>query len=283
MKCYLCDSTNHKKREGKVRDNSKLDILECDDCGLVFLSSLDHMNKEFYEESNMSVNFTIDEWLKETFHDDERRFEFIKPMIANKDIADFGSGAGGYLLKAKGIANSIKGIELDKKIKQHYADNGIELVRDIEDIKDSSLDVITAFHVVEHLSEPIDILEMLIKKLKIDGKLIIEVPNSNDALLTIYNNKAFSEFTYWSPHLFLYNSHTLELLFKKINGVKIDFIKYIQRYPLSNHLYWLSKDKPAGHKHWGDFIDSSELSKAYESQLASIGATDTIIMQLTRK
>lgn len=57
----------------------------------------------------------------------------------------------------------------------------------------------------------------------------------------------------------------------------MEFIKHIQRYPLSNHLYWLSKGKPAGHVKWGNFLDSEELSKAYENQLASLQATDTII------
>ena len=75
----------------------------------------------------------------------------------------------------------------------------------------------------------------------------------------------------------------LKLLFNKLQvDCQIEFIKYIQRYPLSNHLYWLSNDKPGGHKQWGNFIDSPELTKAYESQLSSIGATDTVIAQLIK-
>ncbi|RXJ96280.1 methyltransferase, partial [Arcobacter sp. CECT 8989] len=104
--------------------------------------------------------------------------------------------------------------------------------------------------------------------------------NANDALLTIYKNLPFSEFTYWSCHLFLYTEHTLKILAKQC-GLNVDFIKYIQRYPLSNHLYWLSNGKPGGDKEWGSFIDSTELTNAYEAQLSSIGATDTIICQFS--
>lgn len=57
----------------------------------------------------------------------------------------------------------------------------------------------------------------------------------------------------------------------------MEFIKHIQRYPLSNHLYWLSQGKPGGHVKWGEFLDSKTLSNAYEAQLASLGATDTLI------
>jgi 2-polyprenyl-3-methyl-5-hydroxy-6-metoxy-1,4-benzoquinol methylase len=282
MKCYLCGSNNYTKRAGRVRDNDKLDIYECDNCSLVFLSNTEHINEDYYEESNMSDGLDVKEWLNETYVDDNRRFNFVKEMIVNKDIIDFGSGVGGFLLKAKDIAKSITGIELDSKITEHYKRNDINLVLDIDNLKDNSYDIITAFHVVEHLKEPIDILKLLISKLKKGGKLIVEVPNSNDALLTVYKNKAFSEFTYWSPHLFLYNSNTLKLLFNKVGGCKMEFTKYIQRYSLSNHLYWLSTNKPGGHQQWGSFLDSPELSKAYEAQLASIGATDTVIIQLVK-
>ena len=282
MQCYLCGSPDHKYRQGKVRDNKDLKILECNNCSLVFLSSQEHINENYYEESNMSEGLNVKEWLSETYTDDNRRFEFIKDMIANKDIVDFGSGVGGFLLKAKELAKSVMGLELESKVREHYNQNGIKHIIDIESLEDNSCDMITAFHVIEHLKDPKRILQQLVLKLRINGKLIIEVPNSNDALLTIYKNKAFSEFTYWSPHLYLYNHKTLELLFESL-GVEVDFIKYIQRYPLSNHLCWLSQNQPGGHQKWGGFIDSEELNKAYEAQLSSIGATDTIIVQLTKR
>ena len=282
MQCYLCGSSDYKKRDGKVRDNDTLSILECNQCSLVFLSSLEHIDDGFYEESNMSDGLDIKEWLNETKSDDNRRFEFVKEMITNKDIIDFGSGAGGFLMKAKELAKSVVGMELDNKIIEHYKKSGIKHIFNIDSLEDNKYDVITAFHVLEHLKDPKQILEQLISKLKEGGKLIIEVPNCNDALLTIYDNKAFSRFTYWSPHLFLYNDYTLNLLFKFLN-VRVDFIKYIQRYPLSNHLYWLSKNAPGGHTFWGNFLDSPQLHDAYEAQLSSINATDTIIASITKR
>ena len=101
-------------------------------------------------------------------------------------------------------------------------------------------DIVTAFHVVEHLSDPIKVLSELTNLLSKNGKLYIEVPNSEDALLTLYQNKAFQNFTYWSQHLYLFNSNNLKKIAKKIK-LKVDWIKYVQRYSLSNHLYWLSK------------------------------------------
>ena len=283
MACYLCGSSKNTKRDGSVRDNKDLDILECSSCGLVFLSDKEHIKDSYYEESNMSEDLNMREWLNETQTDDTRRYEFVKEMIKNKDVLDFGSGAGGFLLQAKSIAKSVTGIELDTKTFSFYKTNEIKHTSNIEDLQDNSYDVITLFHVLEHLSDPLTILNLLMKKLKKGAKLIVEVPNANDVLLTLYKSTAFSHFTYWSPHLYLYNAKTLNMLFDKIENIDTEFIQHIQRYPLSNHLYWLSKEKAGGHEKWGNFLDTKELSSAYESSLARIGTTDTIIAQCIKK
>jgi hypothetical protein len=108
---------------------------------------------------------------------------------------------------------------------------------------------------------------------------VIEVPSSADALLTLYENIPFSEFTYWTCHLYLFNASNLPLLAKS-SGLSVEYVKHIQRYPLSNHLYWLAKGKPGGHQIWS-FLDSEDLFRAYETQLAAIGKTDTLIVGLT--
>ena len=63
--------------------------------------------------------------------------------------------------------------------------------------------------------------------------------------------------------------------------LKVEWVKFVQRYSLSNHLYWLSKGKPGGHKVWR-FLENVSLNKKYESQLASLGKTDTIIICLKK-
>ncbi len=146
-----------------------------------------------------------------------------------------------------------------------------ENLNDVE----GKFDVITLFHVLEHLPDPRSELTNMSKKLAKQGQIIIEVPNASDALLTLYQSKEFSNFTYWSCHLFLFTNETLAELCTQA-GLSVKYIKQIQRYPLSNHLHWLAKGRAGGHKIWG-FIDSPELSRQYEAQLSSIGLCDTII------
>ena len=229
----------------------------------------------------MHQEFDFVKWRNQTREDDNRRFKFVENIITNKKVLDFGSGNAGFLTKAKQISSMVCGVELEKAVQPFYQNENIVLYDNLQKVE-KKFDIITAFHVLEHLREPRQILQDLKKLLNENGKLIIEVPNANDALLTIYESKPFSNFTYWSCHLYLYTQHTLGMLAKQA-GFKVDFIKHIQRYPLSNHLYWLSKGKPGGHAQWGNFVDSPELSIAYENQLASIGATDTIIAQLSKE
>ena len=280
MSCYLCGSDKFIYRDGEVRDKKELKILECLDCSLVYLSDFSHVNNELYEDSNMHESFDLKKWNKETDTDDKRRYLFTKSMISNKNILDFGSGNGGYLNYAKNSASSVFALELEKAIEMQYKEYGINLYREINKL-DMEIDVVTMFHVLEHLPNPREILIQLSNQLGNDGKIIIEVPNSEDALLTLYESDSFSKFTYWSCHLFLFNAKTLKELVKQC-GLKIDFIKHIQRYPLSNHLYWLSKNRPAGHQKWGEFIDSESLNSAYESSLAALGKTDTLIAQISK-
>ena len=284
MSCYLCKSDKYSKRPGTVRDNINVNILECSDCGLVYLSSLDHIQDGHYEESGMHDKETpdINNWLKETEFDDKRRYNFIKEKISNKNLLDFGCGVGGFLDMAKKSAIKVSGVELEIALQASYQERKLNVFSNLKEAqeKNEKYDIITAFHVVEHLQNPKKILEDLSKLLKKNGEIIIEVPNSNDALLTLYENESFQNFTYWSQHLFLFNKKTMTELVSQVN-LKLNWIKHVQRYPLSNHLYWLAKGKPGGHSVW-DFINNNKLDKEYENQLSNIGRTDSIILGVSK-
>lgn len=278
MSCYLCESKKFRKRKGRVRDNYNLEIIECIDCGLVQLGSASHISPEFYENSGMHGPElrSIEAWLKETEWDDQRRFDMMKAMLPNKRLLDFGCGAGGFLMRAKSLAAEVTGIELESRVRKHW-EGEINIVLNPE-AAGKGYDFITAFHVVEHLSNPRVMLTNLSKMLRPGGRMIVEVPSSEDALLTLYDCDAFQHFTYWSQHLFLFNGKTLEILARQA-GLRVVALQHYQRYPLSNHLHWLSQGKPGGHELWA-FLDTPELASAYTATLAALGKTDTLIAYL---
>ncbi len=275
MQCYLCGKQQFTKRPGRVRDRADLDVLECQACGLVCLSSATHITEGFYEGSGMHAEpLAITDWVRETAADDRRRLETLRPMLVNKSLLDFGCGNGGFLESARQVAQTAVGVEPEARLQPYFQSRQLKVYASLAEV-DQTFEVITLFHVLEHLADPSAILRQLTQKLTAQGRLIIEVPNADDALLTLYQSAAFADFTYWSCHLFLYNAATLTALAKKA-GLKVNFIRHIQRYPLSNHLHWLAQNRPGGHIHWS-FLDSPELAAAYESRLAALGCSDTIL------
>jgi len=275
MNCYICNSSKFNTLTGTVRDAPEIKILSCKQCGLVSLSQSDHIVPGFYENSGMFGEdiIPIDTWLKETVLDDRRRFEMIKNFLPNKSLLDFGCGSGGFLVLAKELAHYVTGVELETRVREYWSGK-LDIVSDMNSLE-KTYDLITGFHVIEHLKDPREILSNLALLLNPNGRIIVEVPNCDDALITLYNSDAFKNFTYWSQHLYLFNAKTLETLGKQA-GLRVVAVEHIQRYPLSNHLYWLSEKKPKGHQIWS-FLDTPELKKAYSKALALIGKTDTLI------
>lgn len=278
MTCYLCGQSNFSIRDGVVRDKPVLEIRECNNCRLVYLSSDAHIQDGHYEASGMHGDAppSMEAWLRDAEPDDQRRFRMLQPLLVNKTLLDFGCGAGGFLNLAKPVASEVAGVELEKRVSEHW---GARLaVHSGLDKVDKKFDVVTAFHVVEHLNDPREVLRQLGHRLAPGGRLVVEVPSADDALLTLYENDEFQRFTYWSQHLFLFNIQTLQMLVQQA-GLRLLAVEQIQRYQLSNHLYWLSRGKPDGHKLWG-FLNSTELHRAYTSSLAAVGKCDTLVAHI---
>ena len=124
MTCYLCNLPDFRVRKGAVRDDPSLQIIECTNCGLVALSSLQHIQDGHYEDSGMHGDAlpSIESWLRDTEQDDQRRFDMVKAMLPNKKLLDFGCGAGGFLNKAQQLAETVAGIELELRVQKHWHD-----------------------------------------------------------------------------------------------------------------------------------------------------------------
>ena len=276
--CYLCGSDSFHVIHKGVRGDGTIDALQCDVCGLVRLSEVMDDSDDFYRNSGMRDGQAepLEKLRLETKDDDERRFRFTEKMITNKRVLDFGCGDGGYLLRAKAVANEVCGVEMERSVREGLQAEGVHCYERITEV--GQVDVVTMFHVLEHLPNPAEVLQEIKGYIAPDGMLIVEVPNADDALLSLYHCKAFADFTYWKCHIYLYTVDTLRLLAKKA-GLQVKFMRQVQRYPLENHLYWLSKGKSGGHFEWS-FMGNDVLNRQYGAMLANLGVADTIICGL---
>jgi 2-polyprenyl-3-methyl-5-hydroxy-6-metoxy-1,4-benzoquinol methylase len=245
-------------------------------CGLVSLSSFDHIEPNFYENSLMNANPPCPADIINTVgnEDDVRRYHDFLDFFVGKRILDIGCGNGQLLALMRAVATEAVGVEPDRRWREHHEQLGISVHSTLPE-GETAFDTITMFHLLEHIPDPLPYLTRLRALLREEGRLIIEVPNAQDALLTLYENKPFSEFTYWSPHLFLHTPETLQTLLEKAGFHTVE-VRQFQRYPLANHLYWLAKGKPGGQVHWGG-LRNPAMECLYAETLAKLGKCDTLI------
>lgn len=247
------------------------------------LSSFDHINSDYYANSHMhdTKKWDIQTEMAQGEVDNSRRYDFMKDLARNKNVLDIGCGSGGFLLKIKKIAKAVAGVEPEASLGSHFCQQGLSVHPDISEISPDFPDLITMFHVLEHLPDPINFLKILREKffsITSGRRLIIEVPSASDALITLYDNAEFKNFTYWGCHLFLFTEKTLKSVAEKA-GFHVAGMYQIQRYPLANHLYWLAQGRPGGQHVW-DFFNKSDLNVEYEKILGKQKICDTILAAL---
>lgn len=113
---------------------------------------------------------------------DRRRFtvelDRIGPPRAGGRLLDIGAATGGFLKLARSRGWSVLGVEPAAGARRLAAADGIDLVADLADLANGPrFDVITLHHVLEHLTDPVEVLRAIRMRLIASGRVVIEVPN----------------------------------------------------------------------------------------------------------
>ncbi|MCI8274514.1 MAG: class I SAM-dependent methyltransferase [Lachnospiraceae bacterium] len=281
--CRLCNGNDIAVIHRGTRDRADIDVLRCNQCGLVFLSRI-VTDDNFYTNSQMHEGTNFEKWRENTFRDDQRRFLKYRDQIQDKTILDFGCGNGNFLRQIQKYGNAKRtiGIELDQEAVNYLRKDGLECYENIDELPDIKFDFVFLFHVIEHLPEPEKLLHALSKHIAVQGRIIIETPNADDALLSIYQCEKFANFTYWSPHIYLYNEETLTQILVKA-GLKVIDQRQEQRYPLANHLRWLARGLPGGGYLEFQELNEPKVNEEYAKILEKNKACDTLLFTAVRE
>lgn len=128
-------------------------------------------------------------------------------------LLDIGAGTGDFLVMAQKNGWEIKGIEPSLKAKGIAETKGVTFVNGLSELKDHSIDVITMWHVLEHVPDVEAQITELKRIVKPEGTIIIAVPNykSYDAL-----HYGIFWAAYDVPrHLWHFSKTSIKLLFAK--------------------------------------------------------------------
>lgn len=133
-------------------------------------------------------------------------------------LLDIGAGTGDFLVVAKRQGWKITGIEPSEKAKNIAAGKGVTFIDSIALVKDNSFDVITMWHVLEHVPDVEQHIMELRRILKPDGVIVVAVPNFNS-----FDAKYYGPFwaAYDVPrHLWHFSKTAVEKLFA-MQGMKL--------------------------------------------------------------
>jgi len=155
------------------------------------------------------------------------KIKLIESLASQKGtLLDVGAGTGDFLVEAKQSGWNITGIEPSVKAKAVSVSKGINFAVNLQSIESHSQDVITMWHVMEHVPDIEKEIIELKRILKPDGVLIVAVPNYKSYDAQYYGN-------YWAAydvprHLWHFSKTSIKKLFaaQQMDLVKILPMKF---------------------------------------------------------
>lgn len=261
-RCPVChsDKINHIiTAKDFLVSSEEFPISGCQECGLRFTNPRpDDSQLARYYDSNEYISHS-DEGstlvgilykIARTFTLRRKR-KLIEKLSKNKRLLDVGCGTGHFLNYCQEYGWLINGVEPNEMArKQAEAKTNIIIQKNLSEIVNTSYEVITLWHVLEHLPNLEQTMNQLKSLLAPGGVLIIAVPN-----FEAYEASVFKEFwaAYDVPrHLYHFNRNAVERLANN-HGLKIAII-----YPMKLDSYYISllsnKHKTNSSKYVNSFI-----------------------------
>ncbi len=238
--CPICNSSEKttflKSRNFRINE-VVFDIEECSKCEFRYTSPLPSVDEigEYYATDNyVSHTGTKKGLVNKLFHTARfftlrSKFNLIKRVSNGKKHLDIGAGNGVFLEFVKEKGWDVSGIELDDQSRSAIENRlGINIAKTVYDNQEiEKYDVITMWHVLEHVYDLKKDIETIKQKLKSDGALIVAVPNCDS-----YDAKKYEK--YWAAydlpiHLYHFRPKNIQDLFaqfdmevKEIQPMKFD-------------------------------------------------------------
>jgi 2-polyprenyl-3-methyl-5-hydroxy-6-metoxy-1,4-benzoquinol methylase len=134
-----------------------------------------------------------------------------------KSVLDFGAGTGDFLKVCKNNSWAVFGIEPSEEARGNAAKKGIHLKESLSDVTNQKFDIITLWHVLEHVANLKSTVETLKNLLEPGGRIIVAVPNYKSYDATFYKE-------HWAGydvprHLWHFSQKAIHKLFSEVEMV----------------------------------------------------------------
>ena len=146
----------------------------------------------------------------------KRKLRLINSLqTSGKSLLDIGAGTADFLKICKDNDWSVEGVEPSNEARTIASKKGIQLNENLNEIRSQKFDVITLWHVLEHVADLETYIHKLNSLLKDNGRLIIAVPNYKS-----YDAKYYHSFwaAYDAPrHVWHFSKNSISTLFSLAN------------------------------------------------------------------
>lgn len=189
-KCPLCKSglfLNYSEIKDHAVSKETFIICKCQKCSLLFTNPRPKEDKigpyydfpEYYSHEKGNKNITQVIYNKVRDYAVSEKIKLITELKGSGKILDYGCGTGDLLFAAKAKGWKIKGVEPTEKARnqanKNLENSVVETIDLLEEKK--KYDIITLFHVLEHIHSLRKTFKKILKHLKSEGYIIIAIPN----------------------------------------------------------------------------------------------------------
>ena len=204
-KCPWCNSENNSKfleLKDYFLTQENFEILECNDCKLLFTTPCPAPDKigDYYKsddylshnESKKGIVPQIYNLVKKVNIKNKFNITVNGQQTTDNSILDIGCGVGDFLNYAKEKGCDITGIEPSedaRKIAEEKLSTKIFSPEELQNLPNESFDIVTMWHVLEHVADlktEIHHLERIVKK---NGRLVLALPNYKSFDAEYYKDK----------------------------------------------------------------------------------------------
>ena len=296
MNCLLCGTDDLQLVTKELR-NGPGEVYRCSECDLEMLSGAEVDYVKDYRETHgpiLGKRSTPAELYDQYSPFQDRRLALLADHVGLESrVLEVGCSAGYFLEALKRHVREVVGIEPDPEVGAWAREKtGCSVFKKLTELPMGRFDAICLFQVVEHMTDPLGELKVILESLKPEGTLCIEVPSLWDPMLTVYDNEAYRKFFYHEAHRFYFSPKSLQALVEQLGlaGVIIG----AQDYTFLNHLHWQFTNKPQPtakdgmQAHWpSGFLTLTELAaqidRRYKEFLIHQGFTENVVFVGQRK
>jgi 2-polyprenyl-3-methyl-5-hydroxy-6-metoxy-1,4-benzoquinol methylase len=242
-RCPICHGQTFRKKtttKDYTVSAETFHIIQCNQCSLGITTPRPddktlltyYLSDEYISHSGKSNSIIDSLYLFARNYTLSWKHQIISKLTSARRMLDYGCGTGEFLKFMQNKEYQVEGVEPSELARGKASALLTQPIKSSLDNATGPYDIITLWHVLEHVPDLNQKLEALSEKLAADGVIVIAVPNINSWESTYYNE-------FWAAfdtprHLWHFSRKSMETLLQK------NHLKLVDTIPMKLDAFYIS-------------------------------------------